>query len=60
MTKSVPEKAKLLPGFEPGLLGQNATALQLAPPPRPRILNSYSIVVLKEYLGPYSELAKGS
>ena len=38
VTNSVPEKAKLVPGFEPGLLGQNATALPLAPPPRPATL----------------------
>ena len=28
------EKAKSVPGIEPGLLGQNATAQLLAPPPR--------------------------
>ena len=27
--------SKSIPGIEPGLLGQNATALPLAPPPRP-------------------------
>ena len=27
--------SKSVPGIEPGLLGQNATALLLAPPPRP-------------------------
>ena len=36
VTNSEPEKAKSVPGFEPGLLGQTATALPLAPPPRPR------------------------
>ena len=35
VNNSEPEKAKSVPGFEPGLLGQNATALPLAPPPRP-------------------------
>ena len=35
VTNSEPEKAKLVPGFEPGLLGQNTTALPLAPHPRP-------------------------
>ena len=35
VTNSEPEKAKSVPGFEPGLLGQNATAVPLAPPPRP-------------------------
>ena len=38
VTNSEPEKAKLVPGFEPGLLGQNATALPLAPPPGPATL----------------------
>ena len=32
---SEPEKAKMVPGFEPSLLRQNATALPLAPPPQP-------------------------
>ena len=35
VTNSEPEKAKSVQRFEPGLLGQNATALPLAPPPRP-------------------------
>ena len=30
-----PKKAKSVPGFEPGSLGQNAIALPLAPPPLP-------------------------
>ena len=30
------KKAKSTQGFEPGLLGQNATALLLTPPPRPK------------------------
>ena len=35
VTNSELEKAKSVPGFEPGLLGQTAAALPLAPPPRP-------------------------
>ena len=30
-----PKKAKSVPGFKPGLLGQNAIALPPAPPPLP-------------------------
>ena len=44
VNNSEPEKAKSVPGFEPGSLGQNATALPLAPPPRPK---STSILNLK-------------
>ena len=32
---SEPKQAKSVPGFEPGLPGQNATALPLEPPPQP-------------------------
>ena len=35
VSNSKPEKAKSVPGFKPGLLGHNATALPLAPPLRP-------------------------
>ena len=38
VTKSEPEKTKLVLGFELGLLGQNATALPLGPPPRPQMV----------------------
>ena len=41
VTNSEPEKAKLVQGFKPGLLGQNATALPLVPPPRPQALSNF-------------------
>ena len=41
VNNSEPEKAKSVPGFEPGSLGQNATALPLAPPPRPYHFHRY-------------------
>ena len=40
VNNSEPEKAKSVPGFEPGSLGQNATALPLAPPPRPKLASA--------------------
>ena len=40
------EKATSVLGFEPGLLRQSATAVQLAPPPRPKFL-SYFLAKLK-------------
>ena len=39
VTNSEPEKAKAVPGFEPGLLRQTATVLPLAPPPRPLLVH---------------------
>ena len=37
--RAFPKKTKSVPGFEPGLLGQNAIALPLAPPPLPELLS---------------------
>ena len=42
VNNSEPEKAKLVLGFEPGLLGQNATALPLAPPPQSQLANNFA------------------
>ena len=50
---SEPEKAKSVPGFDPGLLGQNATALLLAPRPQPiplsllEILRNFKIIKIE-------------
>ena len=38
VTNSEVEKAKSVLGFEPSNLRQNATALSLAPPPRPQVV----------------------
>ena len=39
VNNSEPAKAKLVLGFEPGLLGQDATALPLAPPAPSQLAN---------------------
>ena len=46
VNNSKPKKAKLVLGFEPGLLGQNATALPRAPPPRPIDLKHKRIEII--------------
>ena len=40
------KKAKSAPGFEPGLLGQNATALVLAQTPQPTVLGLGSALLM--------------
>ena len=42
VTNSEPEKAKSVPGLKPGSLGQNTTALPLAPPTRPTKICKHS------------------